>query len=436
MNKIESCVFIDSETATETPVLIFRVNFFVFSIHKEKNNFNFQVGETSQFRFKILDRKISDYFIKTNCKCVADTATDWHFSITTDAIPSFQSRSPENNWLFSVQSNQISLFGKHPWYISFPISFVLRDFRNEIILMECTKGANLAYLSGILISLKIFVPNRAVSSIEIEVEDIFQVDQMIIFKARLKNISKKLKEALSLHFLERDHEASFPQLKLAGLPIPSFKGNVQFVPVSTPDEYCKVLSLRRKAYLGKEHSKVRPNATLEDFADEFDRYSSIMALKLGTEVIATGRSVFNFGNLHQSEVIRLGFSPPDFIKNEKFVEISRFATHSEFRGKDLFLLLLSFAFRSALLTGHRYILADCEDHLLPTYRKWGAKVFEEKITHNIENIRLNVVYFDLHRTIARAKLYSKIPFFPTIYKKISQDILWLARDPFHDRDFY
>ena len=70
--------------------------------------------------------------------------------------------------------------------------------------------------------------------------------------------------------------------------------------------------------------------------------------------------------------------------------------------------------------------------ILPTYRKWGAKVFDEKITHELENITLNVVYFDLHRTIGRARFYSKIPFIPGLYKKIAKDILWLSKDPFHD----
>lgn len=118
--------------------------------------------------------------------------------------------------------------------------------------------------------------------------------------------------------------------------------------------------MRRKAHLDKKNRKVKPSATAKDFADEFDRYSTTMTLKLSSEFIATGRSIFNFGDLHQCEVIRLGFSTPDFIKNAKFVEMSRFATHSEFRGKDLFFLLLSFAFQSAILTGHRYILANCE----------------------------------------------------------------------------
>ncbi len=432
MNKIESCVFIDLETATERPVPHFKANFFIFSIQKEGCNFSFELGVSSKFRFKIADPKIKDYFIVTEGKCVGHSATEWHFSISADSVSSFQMRGHDSEWLFTDQRRQILLFGNHPWYISYPISFVLKDFRNDVILMECSKGTNLVYQSGIAISLHIFVPNRAVSSLEIVLEDIYEVEDKTIFQARIKRIDKKLKEALSLQFLEGEPEASFTRLKLAGLPIPSFKGRLQFVPVSTEDDYSRVLSLRRKAYLEKKNSKVKPSAAAEDFADEFDRYSTIMALKLGSEVIATGRSVFNFGNSQQCEIIRLGFTPPDFIKDAKFVEISRFATHSEFRGKDLFLLLLSFAFRSAILTGHRYILADCEDHLLPTYRKWGAKVFDEKITHELENITLNVVYFDLHRTIGRARFYSKIPFIPGLYKKIAKDILWLSKDPFHD----
>jgi GNAT superfamily N-acetyltransferase len=436
MSKVESCVFFDEKTATEIPVQDFKVNFFVLSIPKKTNFFGFQVGKNSQFQFKVIDAKINEYFVKAVCKCISDSPSDWHFCITASATPVFQKRKVNDQWLFSEKNSQITLFGQHPWYISFPISFVLKDYNHEIILMECTKGTNLVYLSGLVISLKVYVPNRDVSSIEIEVEDIFQVDQKIIFQARARKISKKLKEAFSLQFLEGEPKASFARLKAAGLHIPSFKGRVQFVPVSTSEDYKKVLSLRRFAYMGKITSKISADATLEHFSDEFDRYASVMALKLGSEVIATGRSVFNFGDLHQSEIFRLGFTPPEFIKKDGFVEASRFATHSEYRGQDLFHLLLSFAFRSAILTGHRYILADCEDHLLPIYRKWGAKVFDEKVIHHIEKVKLNVVYFDLHKTIKRAKFYFSLPFIPDRYKKTAEDILQLSRDPIHGSDNY
>jgi GNAT superfamily N-acetyltransferase len=156
----------------------------------------------------------------------------------------------------------------------------------------------------------------------------------------------------------------------------------------------------------------------------------MIGLRLGSLLLGTGRIVYNFGNLERSEICQLGFKAPEFLVRDRFVEASRFATDPRFRRRDIFKLLLSCAFRLAYLSGHRYVLIDCEDALVPVYRRLGARKLAQKVIHPLEGVELNVLYFDLKRLARRLRILRKVPVLSRYFLRFFSDVALEPTGPF------
>ena len=61
--------------------------------------------------------------------------------------------------------------------------------------------------------------------------------------------------------------------------------------------------------------------------------------------------------------------------------------------------MLYLTFKLSLLAQYRYILIDCEDHLLPVYKKLGGKELGVRFSHPLEGVILNLIQFDLEGLI-------------------------------------
>ena len=156
----------------------------------------------------------------------------------------------------------------------------------------------------------------------------------------------------------------------------------------------EALSLRLRAYRDRHGANLEAFKNLDAMTDRFDSHSVIFTMRVAGEPVGTGRLILNNGRTELSEIGSMA-KLPDWLWKAGFVEFSRFATDEAYRGRDVFSGLSLHASRVAHQLGYRYIVADCEAHLLPMYKKRGAKSLGVSFTHPLEGIPLQVIYYDL-----------------------------------------
>ncbi len=305
----------------------------------------------------------------------------------------------------------ITAFSEHPWFISHPIEFQVAGVSPGRLFLDFRRTAIKDLIPpGMELTLQIQIPRSGTFKAKGQVQAVWQEEgSRIRLSFALKDPEETLREAICLRVLKSGSDFSIETLLGAGLRLPRFKGSLSSGIILESTDFPKVLELRRRAYLGKKEHRFSPDVPAETFHDRFDTFSAIIGVRLGASLIGTGRVVFNFGALEQCELAELGFEVPAEILEMGFVEASRFATDERFRKRDVFKILLLIAIQQAHYSGHRYILMDCEDHLLPVYQRLGATKVGKKIRHPWEGIELNVVYFDLSRLVKTLELLKHLP---------------------------
>ena len=128
-----------------------------------------------------------------------------------------------------------------------------------------------------------------------------------------------------------------------------------------------------------------PNNTI----DSFDEKSRKFMLKIGSQVVAVGRLVFNqhYTEAEHASLVKL----PEYVKKSSFIEASRFATHPEFRGGNLFPALIQQIMKVALENNISWVVSNCEDSLVNIYLRFGVATKESFYTSFMEEKRLNLL---------------------------------------------
>ncbi len=183
-------------------------------------------------------------------------------------------------------------------------------------------------------------------------------------------------------------------LQSLGYEVPNFEEASYFSIAHTPDEIEEVMRLRFLAYSTREGANHSALIDSEQMRDRFDSHSLLLSLRAGKKMVGTGRLVFNNGEKEKSEIAQY-VDLPDWLWKDGFIETSRVATVPGVRGRDVFSTLSRQAFRIAYQSGVRYLLADCESHLLEAYKRRGSKELGLMFTHPLEEKKLHVIYTDI-----------------------------------------
>ena len=132
--------------------------------------------------------------------------------------------------------------------------------------------------------------------------------------------------------------------------------------------------------------------------DEFDSRSRKVMFKIGTQTVAIGRLVFHEKD-QMAEHDNL-VDIPEYIRKEKFLEASRFATNPEFRGANLFVSLMMQVMKIAVENQAKYVLCNSEDSLVKIYARFGTKPLGRSFrTDFMEDVNLNLMVADVNRCI-------------------------------------
>ena len=150
-------------------------------------------------------------------------------------------------------------------------------------------------------------------------------------------------------------------------------------------------------------------------------------LKIGSQVVAVGRLVFNehYTEAEHASLVDL----PEYIKKSSFIEASRFATHPEFRGGNLFPSLIQQIMKVALENNISWVVSNCEDSLVNIYLRFGVRPRKESFyTSFMEEKRLNLLISNVrHLFLCKgvSLLYWSITY-RDIYKKFKKDSIYLT----------
>ncbi len=131
--------------------------------------------------------------------------------------------------------------------------------------------------------------------------------------------------------------------------------------------------------------------------DEWDRHARHLICELNGKIIAAGRIVYNNGIRTRSEHVSYKVDVPEWLWKQGFVESSRVCTDPEYRGSELFVLMLQQIGRVIAQSGFRYLLMNCADSLVPIYKKTvGVRSLGHRFyTPFMKDKALNLLYLDI-----------------------------------------
>jgi predicted GNAT family N-acyltransferase len=187
---------------------------------------------------------------------------------------------------------------------------------------------------------------------------------------------------------------TFSELKQSGYRVDGLKHSVSYAYVETDDEFKEVLALRLKVWQSSGKFKNLNDST--KMGDEFDTESRHLICRVAGKVVAAARVIYNGNTRGVTELGTYGYQFPDWLKNEKFVEMSRVVVDEEYRGEDIFLGMLHHLGRITIQSGHRYILQSCSDGLFGIYSRFG---FRRIGSFDGDGERWNVALLDLEKAL-------------------------------------
>lgn len=149
----------------------------------------------------------------------------------------------------------------------------------------------------------------------------------------------------------------------------------------------------------QQYGRLHSVETAASLWDEYDPYAIHVAATIGGKTVGAGRIVINEGHRDRCEIE--GGSPlPEWLWRQGFVEVSRIAVRPGYAGRWVMLALLREVGRVTLSMGHRYIVLDAIEVLMPVYQRLGARCLPMTKRHPYSGEKVYIMYFDVGASLA------------------------------------
>lgn len=279
----------------------------------------------------------------------------------------------------------------HPFYDKTRLQFHVRDFFKNGMTLSFRQHAK-APVESLPLHLTIVLPGMETLQTSVRVVSTLLAPQESLCMVEFLEPTRELYASIG-RYLFTASTVSVDLLEELGYEVPDFEFASIFNYARTPEAMREMLELRLLAYRSREGANVEAIATPDAMRDRFDDHSLILSVRVGGKPLGTGRIVFNDGDRTKTEIGQF-VELPEWIWEGGFVECSRVATVPDIRGRDVFADLSKHTGRIARQAGVKYLLADCEDHLLAPYKRRGAKELGVTFTHPLEGKKLHVIYYE------------------------------------------
>lgn len=210
------------------------------------------------------------------------------------------------------------------------------------------------------------------------------------------NLSHRAKQSIGQYLMQFSSSASPADITNSGFKISSVALGTEFYFLKTHADYQKVLELRKLVHI--RDGNISPSITSEDMGDLNDSRSRIIVGKINGEVVATARLRYNESDAPLEHEAHMEW-PPEFPRRDQIVEISRAATHPEYRQGDLFVALWKYMTTYALQKQRPYILIGSTEPLISFYEKCGFRKTGHSHGEKIWKIKQYLMLCNLHEAV-------------------------------------
>ena len=184
------------------------------------------------------------------------------------------------------------------------------------------------------------------------------------------DLSRQQREIIGQYLVQFSDAESLRRVREEGFFPLSLTRGVDYKYIKSEDEFWEVLELRLSA--NREAGKVPEHYTAADMADIYDTRGRILVGKYHGAVVATARLSFTETGerLEHEEFVDL---PSDFPRREQVLEIARAATHSDFRGSDLWTTLMQHLAIVAIQAKRHWVTISTTPELVGMYLRLGFR---------------------------------------------------------------
>jgi hypothetical protein len=260
------------------------------------------------------------------------------------------------------------------------------------------KSEHSTIFPGLVLELSLMLPARGEYHAVIEVLSVQQHGDEYLLNGKWLNLSDELNNRVSEFILMSEKNFSILKLRDLGFSVRSLERAFVFGYAQTDEQMRRVLELRLRA--AQADGRWLGETDCEKMRDPWDKFARQVYCEVDGRVVGAGRVVFNNGDHSRSEHEgNYKIEIPKWLWDEGFVEGSRLCTDPEFRGADVFTLMIQHISRIVLSSGHKFFVLNCVDNLVPVYRKTaGIKSLNKRFhTEYMQDRALNLLYADIRK---------------------------------------
>jgi hypothetical protein len=276
--------------------------------------------------------------------------------------------------------------------------FQIRDISAEGLQLTCSLR-NKFLIPGMRLRLTAVFPMGSVVVLSVEIVRVGVVamagDEKLSLGTVFRDISPIGKRIIGQYLIQFSDAETLDELRAAGFVPGSIAQGTTYSCVKSEEDYRAVLELRYVAH--KEAGQLHGVDSPEDMGDMHDAETRILMGKRRGRVLATARLRYprSDDRLVAEEFVAL---PHDFPRRDQIIEMTRVATHPDFRRSDLLAGLFRFACMTGVDVDRPWLVGYCLDKHVNFYKRLGFSFLEQKFEHEGWQARLNIMvvnFFDM-----------------------------------------
>ena len=251
--------------------------------------------------------------------------------------------------------------------------FQVRDISAYGLQLSCSLR-NKFLIPGMRLALTTVFPMAQVVQLDVEIVRVsitsFGGRDRLVVGTKFRSINDHAKAVLGQYILQFSNVDTLEDLRKEGLAPKSVSLGIDFYNLKTEADYRSVLNLRLLAHVAD--GNIEESAAAEDLADLYDARARIIIGKYKGKTVATARIRFNALDEPLEHEAYVEW-PKSLPRRDQIIEVSRVATHPQFRRNDLLAALFRFAYLNVAYGDRPWVVISCLDHMVPFYEKIGFK---------------------------------------------------------------
>ena len=253
------------------------------------------------------------------------------------------------------------------------IYFQIRDISPEGLQLVCSLR-NKFLIPGMSLSLTAVFPfgsvvNLRVVLTRVGITSIGGRDRLVV-GSKFVELSPYAKQAIGQYLIQFSNVESLEALRQAGMAPRSLSLGVDFYNLKSEEDYLEVLELRRLAHT--IDGNLKRDVSAVEMGDINDARARIVVGKYRGKVVATARIRYNEVDQPMEHEAHVPW-PKELPRRDQIIEISRVATHPEFRRNDLLAALIRHICDNVVQSDRPWLIFSCLDKMIPFYEKIGFR---------------------------------------------------------------